>query len=181
MIKRTFVISDTHFGHDNVYKFTEKDNPEKRIRPWASSVQEGDLILKEKWNSTISKDDVVWFLGDFAWSTESLKIANELNGDKILVLGNHDKYPSNLLLKYFLELRGTFYHKGLIFSHFPVHPSSFGERFVGNVHGHTHHHQIIDDERYINVSVESPQRKLFNVEYGVPIELSTITNYYFRR
>jgi len=108
------------------------------------------------------------------------------NNNKIFVISDHHfGHEKILLLEYFDDLHGTFYHKGLIFSHFPVHESSFGERFNGNVHGHTHHRTVkermfpaVDDLRYLNVSIESPHRFMLGVEYGVPIEISVILEYF---
>jgi hypothetical protein len=67
--------------------------------------------------------------------------------------------------KYFEDVRGAFFHPGdstmrggLIFTHVPVHPSCLSGHYLGNVHGHLHCHQIIDDgkvdRRYYNACVE---------------------------
>ena len=185
-MSKKFIISDTHFQHQGVYKFTRSIDSDERIRPWATNSEEGDAFLIEKWNSVVSKNDMVWHLGDVCWTKESLKILEKLNGTKHLVLGNHDHFPVEEYLKYFSKVYGILYHKEFIFSHFPIHTSSFSRRFKVNIHGHLHDKTIkvrflgedIDDPRYFNVSVESPHRQLLNVEPGVPIDVSNIVEYF---
>ena len=36
--------------------------------------------------------DIVWHLGDFCFSKRNLEIAARLNGNKKLVMGNHDMF-----------------------------------------------------------------------------------------
>lgn len=46
----------------------------------------------QNWNNTVSPDDTVYFLGDFAFCGNGKKraVLRELNGNKIMVWGNHD-------------------------------------------------------------------------------------------
>lgn len=81
---RRWVIADLHFNHTNVLKY---DNA-----PFETVEQMNDEIVK-RWNNTVSKDDVVYILGDFTLSrhTEYIKeICGKLHGHKVLVMGNHD-------------------------------------------------------------------------------------------
>jgi calcineurin-like phosphoesterase family protein len=50
--------------------------------------------LIDIWNSVVSDDDEVWILGDLCMGKldENLKLAKRLNGHKILVAGNHDRF-----------------------------------------------------------------------------------------
>jgi calcineurin-like phosphoesterase family protein len=43
---------------------------------------------------------------------------------------------------------------GIIFSHYPIHPSQLEFRYGVNVHGHTHSN-LVQDSRYVNVCVEN--------------------------
>lgn len=58
-------------------------------------VKEMNDTIMLRWNSTVGKDDLVFILGDIALNYNSIEDVNELikglNGDKILILGNHDK------------------------------------------------------------------------------------------
>ena len=48
-------------------------------------------IIK-RWNSVVSKNDIVYHLGDFAFGNKNFieSIVNQLNGKIYLILGNHD-------------------------------------------------------------------------------------------
>lgn len=96
---------------------------------------------------------MVYHLGDVAFGgVKTLEKLSRLNGLKRLVMGNHDRYPTAEYLKYFEKLYGAVTYKGMIMTHVPVHPHQF-YRYKGNIHGHLHHN-VMPDERYINVSLE---------------------------
>jgi calcineurin-like phosphoesterase family protein len=61
-------------------------------------VEAHDKWLIDKWNKTIGKKDIVYIVGDFAFgSSESVKkLLGKLNGQKFLILGNHDKSSDHL-------------------------------------------------------------------------------------
>ena len=136
MTKNIFFISDTHFGHANMLTFTNYDGT--RMRPF-NSVEELDELMIQNWNEMVKPGDKVYHLGDvFYKSANPEQIMNRLNGDKILVRGNHDRREAQWYLKYFRDVRGTFHIDGnYLLSHFPIHPNSKG-RFVRGLHGHTH-------------------------------------------
>ncbi len=60
-------------------------------RPF-SSVEEMDSAMIDAWNEVVSDNDIVYHLGDFCFGSDDYAeyIFNQLNGRKILVLGNHD-------------------------------------------------------------------------------------------
>jgi len=80
---RTFFTSDTHFNHANIIRFCN--------RPF-SSVEEMDEAMISNWNAVVGRTDLVIHCGDFAFGSQSRiqEIAGRLNGEIILVLGNHD-------------------------------------------------------------------------------------------
>lgn len=150
---KIFVIGDTHFGHTNIIKF------EGDFRPFAT-IQEHDEALVERWNSVVCPQDTVWHLGDVCFGMQNLWRVGKLNGHKKLVMGNHDRFDSNVYLKYFERLYGVGSvdrkinekHVRCVLTHIPVNPAQFS-RYEFNVHGHLHHNNY-DDKRYINVSCE---------------------------
>ncbi len=79
-----FFISDTHFGHTNIIKYSS--------RPF-SSVEEMNEKMIENWNGLVKPEDEVFHMGDFAFLTyQKLKtVVRRLNGRKHLILGNHDQ------------------------------------------------------------------------------------------
>jgi calcineurin-like phosphoesterase family protein len=87
-----------------------------------------------------------------------------LNGDKVLIRGNHDIFRDKEYYEHFRELRAYHVMDGMILSHIPLHPDSIN-RFGTNIHGHTHdrrvmmsdpfgHREPIIDARYHCVCVE---------------------------
>lgn len=51
-----------------------------------------DEVLIKNWNEIVPKDGLVYHLGDFAWKSISYweRIREQLNGEIILIFGNHD-------------------------------------------------------------------------------------------
>ncbi len=141
----TFFIGDTHFGHKNILQF------EAVARPF-TSIEEHDEELVKRWNSKVKPNDRVWHLGDVAWGSKNLATVSRLNGQKRLVLGNHDTYPTLKYLEYFGKVYGVAIVEGFVLTHIPISPCSI-ERYGRNIHGHLHS-KTIDDDRYINVSAE---------------------------
>lgn len=150
---RTWVISDTHFGHKGVCEFLRADGT--KLRPWTDP-DEMDETLVANWNAVVDAKDRVYHLGDVVINRRCLKTLERLNGRLCLIKGNHDIFKLSDYTKYFDDIRAynVIKHDGVkvIMSHIPVHESQLG-RFGVNIHGHLHSNNI-DDDRYINVSVE---------------------------
>lgn len=146
-MNRTFIISDTHFGHKNILKF------EAEHRPFAT-IEAHDAELIYRWNHTVKPKDTVWHLGDVLFGRESFEILPQLNGIKKLVMGNHDHYPSSHYLapNCFNSLHAAVQLQHVILTHIPIHPQQL-QRFRGNIHGHLHSNTL-DDPKYVNVSAE---------------------------
>lgn len=143
-MNKIFFIGDSHFGHSNILKF------ESFYRPF-NDLEEMHETLIERWNSVVKKGDTVYHLGDFAFGNQNLRIAERLNGDKRLILGNHDTAPSLAYCKHFTKLYGVHSVHGYILTHVPV--ANQKHRFKGNIHGHLHS-KLMDDPWYFNVSTE---------------------------
>jgi calcineurin-like phosphoesterase family protein len=79
-----FFTADTHFKHANIIKYCS--------RPFASAEAMTEQLIAN-WNATVGYDDTVYHLGDFAFCNdgEAKAIADRLNGNIVLVLGNHDR------------------------------------------------------------------------------------------
>ena len=133
-----FLTSDTHFGHVNICKFTNYDG--SKTRPW-DSVEEMDEDMVRRWNETVGPNDKVYHLGDVVINRKSLQILDRLNGDKVLIKGNHDIFKLNDYTKYFRDVRAYHVMNGCILSHIPVHKDSIA-RFGANIHGHLHANRV---------------------------------------
>lgn len=166
---KTFVISDTHFGHAAILNFKCNDGVTP-VRSF-SSVEEMDEFMVSSWNAVVSPEDKVYHLGDVTMKKPFLPILARLNGDKTLIAGNHDIFNTSEYLKYFSNVRAyrvlnTPKNKRVILSHIPINSESRG-RFSLNVHGHLHQNKL-EDPWYYNVSVEQ-------INY-TPVDIQTIFN-----
>ena len=134
-----FLVSDTHFGHTGVCRFTRNDGVTK-LRPW-DNPDEMDEAMVKAWNERVRPNDKVYHLGDVVINRKALPILNRLNGDKVLIRGNHDIFKDEDYTPYFRSLRGYHVMNGMILSHIPLHVESLG-RFGVNIHGHTHANRV---------------------------------------
>ena len=130
-----FLVSDTHFGHAGVCRFLRDDGVTK-LRPWENP-EEMDEFMIAAWNERVRPTDKVYHLGDVVINRRSLSTLARLNGDKVLIRGNHDIFRDDEYRQYFRELRAYHVMNGMILSHIPVHEASLG-RFGVNIHGHLH-------------------------------------------
>jgi calcineurin-like phosphoesterase family protein len=140
MMPSVFLVLDTHFGHKVVCHFTRNDGVTK-LRPF-DTPEEMDEFMVAAWNERVRPNDKVYHLGDVVINRKALKIMSRLNGDKVLIRGNHDIFPDVEYREYFRELRAYHVMNGMILSHIPVHPESLG-RFGVNIHGHTHANRVM--------------------------------------
>lgn len=162
-----FLTSDTHFGHQGICKFTNADG--SPVRPW-DNPDDMDEEMVKRWNETVKPNDKVYHLGDLVINRKALAIMHRLNGDKVLIKGNHDIFKLDEYTQHFREIRAYHVMNGMILSHIPIHEASLG-RFGTNVHGHLHSNRVMKangfdkktgtvtygnqiDPRYYNVSVE---------------------------
>lgn len=137
-MKDIWVISDTHFQHQNIIKYCD--------RPF-ETYQEADERMIENWNKVVKPGDKVYHLGDvyFGNAQTAWDLLARLNGQKRLILGNHDNGKDQVLQKIFkkIEVWRMFPEFGLLLTHVPVHESTLG-RGMGpsekmlNIHGHIH-------------------------------------------
>ena len=134
-----FLVSDTHFGHAGVCRFTRNDGVTK-LRPWTDP-DEMDEAMVKAWNDRVKPTDKVYHLGDVVINRKSLSIMSRLNGDKVLIRGNHDIFRDTDYREHFRELRAYHVMNGMILSHIPVHAESLG-RFGVNIHGHLHANRV---------------------------------------
>jgi calcineurin-like phosphoesterase family protein len=162
MMPAVFLVSDTHFGHAGVCKFLRDDGT--KLRPW-DDPEEMDEEMVKRWNEAVRPNDKVYHLGDVVIGRKALSILDKLNGDKVLIRGNHDIFKDDDYRKYFRSIRAYHVMNGMILSHIPIHADSLS-RFGTNIHGHLHANRVkipmgrmnnltdIVDVRYHSVCVE---------------------------
>jgi calcineurin-like phosphoesterase family protein len=79
-----FITSDSHFGHRNLVSF--EPIREKMQNMTGKPIE---TIMIERWNNLVPEFGSILHLGDFSWH-DPLKWASLLNGNKLLLKGNHD-------------------------------------------------------------------------------------------
>lgn len=77
-----YITSDSHFNHTNIIKYCN--------RPFMN-VGDMNESLINNWNERIRPNDIVYHLGDFGFGEACKKIFKRLNGNKCLIVGNHDR------------------------------------------------------------------------------------------
>lgn len=145
-----YVYSDPHFNHANIIQM--------QSRPF-SSVEEMNAHMITEFNSVVKPGDKVYLLGDVGMGDIKSIIAN-LNGYKILIMGNHDRRHSRA---FWLDAGFDEVHKDpiliqkqFILSHEPLLMSE--DMPYLNIHGHTHS-LTLESKKHINISVEQTQYK----------------------
>ena len=151
-------ISDLHLGHERILAVDK--------RP-VSTVEENERLISTNWNKAVSQGDIVYILGDSSYYDyhHTVRIFNKLNGKKVFLRGNHDKWmnePENRCnhMKYHEFLRVNDYlfgeHVTVALCHYPM--CVWDKQFNGGYHlyGHIHinKHPIVncpDMERSFNV------------------------------
>lgn len=143
-----WVISDTHFGHENIIKYCN--------RPF-SDIDEMDEIMIKNWNAVVKPGDKVYHLGDVYMGSSERFLSKfaRLHGKKRLIVGNHDDLKRKLgntdirLGDLFekVQLWRIMTEFGIVMTHVPIHESSLvrGRKNDGspydeaiNIHGHIH-------------------------------------------
>lgn len=153
-----FFASDHHFNHANILTFKRDDGTP--LREFVDVDHMNEHIVNCH-NSVVRPGDKVYFLGDVTMDRKSrgLEILQRMNGEKILIKGNHDQCKPEAYLRYFKDIRGSHQFEGLIMTHIPIHPESLA-RWGLNVHGHLHANVVrmplsqIPDKRYFSVCME---------------------------
>lgn len=179
----TWVVSDTHFGHDNIVGFCH--------RP-----EDHEQAMIAEWRAQVPDDATVLHLGDLAYRGNARfknLIAPELTGArKLLIFGNHDRQRFSFYkqsgfspVKPF-ALRVWNYDGGVgvvpeghtghshvvSFSHYPWNEADEGkmDRWDVRIHGHIHNNGYTRDayvpflKNHINLSVEQTKYRPVNLK-----------------
>lgn len=150
---KTWLISDTHFGHKNIIKYCN--------RP-----MEHNYLMLKGWTSMIRPEETVLHLGDLmVWYGKELDYwkatLESLPGKKFFLRGNHDKFKTKEykalnwteIPEFIQEIKG----QRVLFSHYPD-TTRISEWDI-NIHGHIHNNELDpwlkkSGRRYTNISVE---------------------------
>lgn len=134
---KDYFIADTHFNDSGIMAYANRN---------FESVKEMTVIMAKLWNETVTHNDRVFVLGDFA-TGDIDNIYSVLNGEKILIKGNHDTESNQYYReKGFAEVYDypIIYKKFFILSHEPVFTNE-SMPYV-NLFGHVHNNPIYADK-----------------------------------
>lgn len=134
-----FLVSDTHFGHEKTCTVFKREDGSP-LRPFKSA-EEMDEEMVRRWNDRVRPTDKVYHLGDVVINRKALRVLSRLNGDKVLIRGNHDIFKLSDYTEHFRDIRGYHVMNGMILSHIPVSEDSLA-RFGANIHGHLHANRV---------------------------------------
>lgn len=139
-----YLTADPHFSHAGICRFTYIDaetGEEKKVRPFTDPQEMNEFMIKA-WNETVKPVDKVYVLGDVAMKDQYWHdVLPRLNGDLVLIAGNHDMAKPNVKNKYFRDVRACHVMNGCILTHIPIHKASMA-RFGCNIHGHLHQNSV---------------------------------------
>lgn len=194
-VDSVFFCSDLHLNHANIVRYCS--------RPWNSGTcATGELAVTDddvrrmnddlvsNWNSVVSKDATVWFLGDFCLGKDQRTaipgFVSRLNGRISIVLGNHDRHS----MKFYYDAgfkavydRPVVWNSCFILSHAPVQWVRDGSVW-GNLHGHVHNMEMfrhvtantynccVEVNGYRPVSFAEIKRKMSEYEESRKAEVS---------
>lgn len=162
-----FLSSDQHYGHLRIIELCN--------RPFKDVLEMNEHLIQE-YNKTVSQNDICYFLGDFSFCkdiNDSITILSRLNGEKHLILGNHDyKIKKNMQSFLGKNLFNTITDELMLddikLSHYPDN-SNTGMC----AHGHTHGNK--EASKYnVDIGVDS---KVFTYEYK-PIAFDEVKQFF---
>ena len=162
-MSKIFYISDWHYGHANCIHF---DN-----RPF-KTVEEMNNALINNWNNVVSSEDTVYVLGDMFWcnTTKAIEVLDKLNGQKILIKGNHDNCRDDNFKKRFTKIDDYMEIKDngrdVVLCHYPI--PCFKNHFYGwyHLYGHVHtsfEHNMMEHDKYLMNELYTRPCNMYNV------------------
>jgi len=176
-----YFIGDTHFDHKNIIRYCH--------RPF-SSVTEMNNTIKNNWNGMVGDNDIVYFLGDwaFGWRHKPAKYwERQLKGIIVSIRGSHDREAGDMQFRDFEELHVNGYDFLLIHSPDPddKHQTEKQKQKLQNwhgwiIHGHKHNNDLKDypfingERRTINVSVELIGYRPLNIDRLLSLNIDSI-------
>lgn len=156
MSENIWFIADTHLNHKNVIPYCG--------RPF-SSIEEMNECIIENWNNCVNKRDRIYIVGDFAFS-HHVDFIDRLNGQKHLILGNHDKMTTvaeNRFCSVSQMKEIVIDNRKIVMCHFPLR--TWNDSQMGSVllFGHTHGRCITDNLSF-DVGVDTHDFKPYSYD-----------------
>lgn len=161
-----YFTSDTHFGHEGILKHDQ--------RPFLNT-QDMENHIVHYWNRVVESGDTVYHLGDFGFGNkeENTRILSRLNGQKHLIVGNHDrkgvvKAEGWVTVRPYHRINvdlGGVHKQKICMMHYPITSWDCQSHGSWMLHGHCHGNlkdrggKIMDvgcmNHHYVPISVEA--------------------------
>lgn len=178
-----YFTSDTHFYHKAIIGYCNRPIPAlSSVEDVTTDVERMNQLLVSNWNSRITNEDEVYFLGDFAFAsnTKILGIVKQLKGKKYWIRGNHDYGANEAVLAHFqwwkdyynLKVQDQYesddgettnYHQPIVLCHFPI--LSWDGMAHGSWHLHGHCHGSLPPTRMARLDVGVDTNNLVPYSY----------------
>lgn len=163
---KIWFTSDHHFGHKNIIEFSK--------RPFKNEDEMNAEMIK-RWNEKISKDDIVYHLGDFALmsANRTHQIRRQLNGKIYLIKGNHESAALECTdcfewIKDYFELKiNDMEDQGprvIVLSHYAMRVWNASHHGTWHLYGHSHG-SLPDDERSLSFDVGVDCHNFYPLSY----------------
>lgn len=174
--EKIFFTSDMHFGHEKLLLFNN--------RPFKDA-KEMDETFVYNWNNEVSKDGLVFVLGDIGETNDAriIEIFDQLQGTKILIRGNHDTiYKEETLKQIFSEIHSlheiqifdkqTSKYQEIVLCHYPMFDWNNFHEGSWHLFGHLHTRDLPE--------FKTLNARLFAQQYDVGVDNnnSTPLSYY---
>lgn len=151
-----YVTSDLHFFHKKILEYCADSRP-------FETIEEMHDVIISNWNRIITPNDRVYILGDvsFGNTNKTVEMLESLNGEKHLIIGNHDSSYLKVdsfcncfkSIQHYIEIK---YAKQFIcMFHFPI--EMWNRKHYGALHIHGHLHSKNDQliERRMDIGLDS--------------------------
>lgn len=202
-----FITSDTHFGHSNILKYedgrmkllglsinkaisdyviknklsidTDEDFNKAYSLTLKELVKEHDECLISNWNKVVGKNDLVIILGDFSFlkAEQTMTLLRRLNGDKVLVRGNHDiflddkEFDKSLFKGIFDYTEAKYKGREMCLMHYPIlsfkHQDKEEQNCAVLLFGHIHSCRYELPKHSFNVGADVNNYTPVRLEYAI--------------
>ena len=170
-MEKIYLSSDLHFNHNKPFIYEPRG---------FSSIEEMNEGIIKNFNAILTWEDTLYLCGDQMLGMDmqaGLALLRRLNGNKYLVIGNHDTdnriqayRESGIFIEVQPQYRIKYKGRSYLITHYPTLVENCGEfNNVINIHGHTHSANHLSEIPYCyNVNVDA-----WNC---MPVELDYIHN-----
>lgn len=172
MVINYWYISDCHFNHKNIIKYSKRlqfcNNEERDIILNGTPSEQKSLVISDNsiqlmnetlisnWNERVKSNDIVYNLGDFVFGNNTFdSIFSRLNGKMVFIEGNHDRESIKNKHRFheyhkFLEVKIN--GQDMTLCHYALRTWNGMHHKAWNLFGHSHH-SLPEEKNSLSVDV----------------------------